>query len=158
MFPSQQRALRRAFKKADKFDHFRKRTRRSFVLGGIGAVVAAAGAFLAGLAVGSQSPRTDSKSRVADRWLQRVPWAERFAAQPIEILESGRSTFLMVIEETGGTDALWKGFERLAERALTSRGVEGVELARLLLRTCRLAPPPVELTHLVTRLEQLGVK
>jgi hypothetical protein len=31
MFPSQERALRKAFKKADKFDHFRQRTRRQFV-------------------------------------------------------------------------------------------------------------------------------
>ena len=44
LFPSQQRALRQAFKKADKFDHFsfRQRTRRAFL--GLGALALGMGA------------------------------------------------------------------------------------------------------------------
>jgi hypothetical protein len=149
MFPSQQRALRRAFKKADKFDHFRKRTRRSFVLGGIGAVVAAAGAFWAGLAVGSDVQQAEV---VADRWRKKLPWAEEFAYAPIETLETARASFLTVIEQTGGTETTWHGFARLANRAIEKANRD---LALRLLEVVRLAPPPDSLRPLVDSLHEV---
>ena len=150
MFPSQQRALRQAFKKADKFDHFRQRTRRSFVLGGIGAVVAAAGAFCVGVGVGSSSAAANPT--VADRWLKKLPWAEEFASMPIEIMETSRSTFLIVIEQTGGSEATWRGFAKLASRAIEQRNAE---LAIRLLQVVRLAPPPDSFGRLIEDLHKV---
>ncbi len=149
MFPSQQRALRRAFKKADKFDHFRKRTRRSFVLGGMVAAVAAAASFWAGTMVGSSKATNDE---VASRWHKKIPWAEEFASSPIEVLAASRSTFLTVIEQTGGTDAMWRGYERLADRAIETRDAE---LANRLLEVIRLAPPPQSLGRTIEGLHKV---
>ena len=61
MLPSQKRALQRAFKKADKFDHFRSRTRRAFVGGGVAAIAAAATSFWVGLRTGTRKGRAVPK-------------------------------------------------------------------------------------------------
>ncbi len=117
MFPSQQRAMRQAFKKADKFDHFRARTRRSLVLGGVASVAAAAAAFWVGTrtadaAVGREA---DSHPRPA----QHEEWLRALAVGPISELRSRAMHLTAALESAEVDDGLWVGFHRLCSHSLT---------------------------------------
>jgi hypothetical protein len=52
-----------------------------------------------------------------------------------------RSTFLMTIEQTGGSEASWRGFARLAEHALAGAEPDHDLLMRLT-EVSTVAPPP----------------
>jgi hypothetical protein len=127
MLPSQQRALRRAFKKADAFDHFRTRTRRAFL--GLGSLAAALG--LGGLLVGRAS--------VSDARAPRSDAYRELALAPLDDLRSAHLGFLAALEEAPDDRALWVGFERLAQVAL-SQPTE-TELLRRLRATLRTNAP-----------------
>jgi hypothetical protein len=131
--------LRRAFKKAHHFDHFRKRTRRAF----IGMGLLAIGTGVAGFAVGRNwDTESVPEQAVSSRWQGKLPWAQSYATQPIAVLAKHYATFLMVIEQTGGDDATWRGFARLVEHAMDPVQNKDSYLPEALLKTARIAPPP----------------
>ena len=147
MFPSQQRAMRQAFKKADKFDHFRARTRRSLVLGGVASLAAAVGAFWVGTRTrdAAAAPGADSHPR---RQL-----VHRLAAATDPDLWQQRHTFLQALEEVGGDPVGWVGFRRLAQMTVLRGSAEQV-LASRMLKT--LQPEcPTHLLDVETRLSAI---
>ncbi len=150
LFPSQQRALRRTFKKADAFDNFRQRTRRAFV--GLGLLAVATG--VGGFALGRwwNSDATPEREVVRDRWRAKLSWAQTYAEQPIAILSANYATFLMVIEQTGGDERTWRGFEKLLNHSLSAAADSDAHLKQMLLRTAKIAPPPEWLHVPVQRL------
>ncbi len=148
MFPSQQRAMRQAFKKADKFDHFRARTRRSLVLGGVASVAAAVGAFWAGTRMGGAAAPPDADSH------PRRQIVHRLAAATDPDLWQQRHTFLQALEEVGGDQAGWVGFRRLAEMALVVGPTEQVLAARMLKTLQR--ERPTHLQDVETRLSAIA--
>ncbi len=121
MLPSQQRALRQAFKKADKFDHFRKRTRRSFLaLGSLGLAGTIAG-FWVGRSTtwfsGSEGAH-DLEGRPVDPRIQSMlPWARELARGDERALVEHYVGFLFVFGRVQADEALWHGFHRLVEVA-----------------------------------------
>lgn len=127
MLPSQQRALRRVFKKADAFDHFRTRTRRAFF--GLGSLAAALG--LGGVFVG-RATLSDTSARQFDRYRE-------LALAPLDQLRSAHLAFLGALEQNPDDRTLWVGFERLAQLAL-SQPTE-VDLLRRLRATLRSKTP-----------------
>jgi hypothetical protein len=145
LFPSQERALRRAFKKADKFDHFRRRTRRTFLGLGLLAVV--------GTSLGAASGFWLGRRRAVDPWAARIVLAHKIAAAAEDVLLRDHVPFLMVLEHTGGDDVLWLGFERLARLVLSSTAPEHRELARRLRLTFDVTAPPPEVLLLRPLLE-----
>lgn len=151
LLPSQKRELRKAFKKADKFDHFRQRTRRQFMAIGALGVATGIGGFFVGRTFGLRTRELPPADESRRRWLQKLPWARTYAEQPAASLSTNYATFLMVIQQTGGDDPTWRGFAKLVEHAL-SPSCEDPYLRRALLRTCESAPPPDWLQPAVQRL------
>ncbi|MEZ5963848.1 MAG: hypothetical protein R3F56_08395 [Planctomycetota bacterium] len=144
LLPSQKRELDRAFKKAKAFDRFRVRTRRAFLGLGLGAVVGCAGAYWLGCR---------SATAKVDAWHARLPWAREFARQPIEVMVTGASTFLGVLQNAGHDDPeLWRGFARLAQHALSRDDDQARLLRKRLLTVCEVVPPLPEQAPLVERL------
>lgn len=153
MFPGQIDALRELARKGVDAE---KRSRRQFLISVVATVTVGVGAFVAGRAMGGGGGEVADvpPDDVRARWQKKLAWADEFASQPIEQLLERRSTFLMTIEQTGGSEATWKGFARLAEHALATVGDEGDALRTRLRLTLRTAPPPAALDPLVTRLER----
>ena len=151
MLPGQQRALQRAFKKADKFDHFRSRTRRAFVWGGVAAIASAAGTFWVGVrtgmaATGHNPPATAHPGQSVARNLA--------AASDADLLRD-RLTFLQRLELAPEDSVAWIGFRRLAGMAVAGR--DRALAARLLL-TLNLARADfeVDVSDLEADLRQLA--
>jgi hypothetical protein len=155
LFPSQQRALQKALKKAEKFDHFRQRTRRTFCLLLVGAAAATVGSFYAGQVVGRRvSPRA-GHAEETDRAAflrQQLPLAHRLARSTDRELEAGYATFLLVMSGTGGDDVLWHGYERLGALALARADERGREIADGLVRAASMLTVPERLQPLLARL------
>ncbi|MEZ5966002.1 MAG: hypothetical protein R3F56_19355 [Planctomycetota bacterium] len=151
LFPAQRRELQRALRKADAFDRMRARTRRAFLRVGLCAVGAAGAAFWLGRwsAGRDDEPVVDS---VRSRWQKKIPWAEEFARGPLEQLVAGSATFLMTIDATGGSPAMWNGYARIADWALSTQTPQSRAMIERLLQTARMAPPPPELATLITTL------
>jgi hypothetical protein len=145
MFPSQQRALRQAFKKADAFDHFRQRTRRGFLaVAGLG-VAGCIGAFVLGRRFAPAAAEATATN--LDRELAGV---HALALGPVARLEHGAADILSRIELHGGDDTLWLGCERLILHAL-ARGDRQV-LARAILAMAAVRPVPEPLAPLLEKL------
>ena len=150
MLPGQQRALQRAFKKADKFDHFRSRTRRAFVGGGIAAIAAAATTFWVGMRVGGgRTTAPDATTKVPPR----QPLARKLAAASDADLLRAQNTFLQKLELAPEDSIAWIGFRRLAGMAGARN--DRVLAARLLL-TLNLAREDSEVGDLAADLRQLA--
>jgi hypothetical protein len=134
LFPSQQRALRQAFKKADKFDHFRQRTRRAFFAGGALAVACAVAAFWAGVRLGrvaeTQEPRAATPA-----------WMNELALGPVEALRQQAIHLLTAVSGKPADDVLWLGFHRLVRVYVSNPSEEA--LRRMLLQVASRpdAPP-----------------
>ena len=116
LFPSQQRALRQAFKKADKFDHFRQRTRRAFL--GLGALALGMGA--GGLALGRSGrvPQiaADLKANAGPPHLPE-PLLD-IVTGPLENLRTEAMNVAAALEAAPHDSVLWIGFHRLVALAL----------------------------------------
>lgn len=138
MLPSQQRALRRVFKKADAFDHFRTRTRRAFL--GISSLAAALG--LGGFITG----RASNGETVAPR----ADGYRELALAPIDELKSAHLGFLAALEQAPDDRTLWVGFERLAQHALGDPTAS--DLLRRLRATLRACVPARGFEWLIKRL------
>lgn len=153
MFPGQLDALRELARKGADAE---KRSRRQFFIAAVATLGVGVGAFFAGRAMGGSGDDGGGvpPGDVRARWQRKLAWADAFATQPIEELLERRSTFLMTIEQTGGSEATWKGFARLTEHALASPGDEGSSLRARLRLTLVTAPPPEWLDPLATRLER----
>ena len=147
MLPSQKRALQRAFKKADKFDHFRSRTRRTFVGGGVAAIAAAATSFWVGMRTG----RGEAKPVVVTSPRQQL--ARRIAASSDSDLMRDRFALLQGLEMTPNDPVAWGGFRRLARMATESQ--DGALAARLLL-TLKMAQPSAEVDDLAEGIRLLA--
>ncbi len=151
MFPGQAEALRELAKKGIEAE---KRSRRQFILSVFATIGVGTGAYFAGRAAGGRGDDAVPVDDVRARWMKKLEWANEHATRPIEDLLAHRSTFLMTIEQTGGSDSTWRGYSRLAEHALKLEGEEGDALRRRLVLTVRTAPPPEWLGRLVSGLEQ----
>lgn len=149
LLPSQKRELQRAFKKADAFDHFRQRTRRTFLGVGALAVALGVGGFAAGRMTGAG--RLADRDAVADPKLTaRRDQARRLATQPDSILRRDHATFLLILDAVGDDEALWVGFARLGNMALQGEGDR--QLMARLLTTARARRRPAYLDPLVETL------
>lgn len=147
LFPSQQRALRQAFKKADAFDHFRQRTRRAFLSMLLGGAGMGAGMTAAGYWLGRRHGATAAQpARHPD-----VEWMHALVRGPLADLEAAAPNLTATIDLHGGDADLWLGFERLVLTALAHGDRQS--LARDLLVLARVAPPPAHLHALVERLD-----
>jgi hypothetical protein len=124
LFPSQQRALRKALKKADKFDHFRRRTRRTFL--GLGALGLFAG--VTGFAAGRHRSRSVDTDTDDDTLIGQH---RSLAAAPIARLRAGYIVFLASMEQAPADPRFWVGFERLATHALETRDAELIRRLRV---------------------------
>ncbi len=153
MLPSQKRALARAFRKADKFDHFRQRTRRTLLFGGVGALFAAAGSFWAGASLGRPEPPMSVPPASVSPRLGAV---HRIAAEPDAEFWSHRFTFLAALEESGGDAVGGVALRRLTTLTL-ARGSDERALAFRILRTLDTTQAlPVEFcADLIARLQPL---
>lgn len=145
MFPGQAEELKRLARKGLDAE---RRSRRQFVAASAAVVLTGVSAFLFGRwsAAGSEPVRPDA---IRERWAKKIPWAEAIAMAPIDDLVAARSTFLMTIERTEGTEGMWRGFGRLAERAIAQGDRE---LAKRLLEVVQIAPPPPAATRLLEAL------
>ncbi len=142
LLPSQQRALQKAFKKADKFDHFRQRTRRSLIAAGCAALCGAFGAYW----LGSNSAVSDSGgARPSEH--PRLIIVRRLAATPDDSLWAQRATFLQAADEVGGSESGWLGMRRLATMTLTKGREDKVFAARLLKSMSHERPAHLEDTY-----------
>lgn len=140
MLPSQQRALRRVFKKADAFDHFRTRTRRAFLgLFGLSALGATATYWLGQRAGDTAAP-------VAN---QAATDLEALALGPLDALEQAHPLLIAYLDlhSADAKPGHWLGLERLALLALTepeAKRALGREVTRLVeVRGCPAATRPV---------------
>lgn len=145
LFPSQQRAIQKAFRKADAFDHFRQRTRRGFIGAIFGGIAASAGTFFAGLQIAAAAP--------ASRPPMPAPPFDAVALGPIERLEARALEVLAEIEMGRASTALWVGVERLALRSLVEPHRDALR-ARLLATRAAVAVPPA-LQSTFARLEAM---
>ena len=85
--------------------------------------------------------------------------ARRVAQGPIADLVYSRETFLMVLESRNGEDLeLWQGMERLTDYAILDRSESGFAIAKRLLESLEINPPPARLGHMRLRLEQFIVE
>jgi hypothetical protein len=148
LFPSQQRAMRKALKKADKFDHFRTRTRRAFVALGALGVAGAVGGFFLGRATVSKDPGPVSVSPLEGR----REYARELAQGPLDGLVNAHQSFLMVLNRLEPDSILWSGFARLVDVAITRRDVR---LAKRLLPTFSVHDVPMPTQELATALAQI---
>ncbi len=149
LFPSQQRAMRKAFKKADKFDHFRKRTRRAFLAMGALGVGAAIGGFFLGRA----SVKVEAEDSVADSPLEsRRQYARDLAQGPLDALVDAHQSFLLVLNRLPPDSVLWSGFARLADAAVSRRDAR---LAKRLLPTFGVHEVPNQVKQFEQSLELL---
>lgn len=144
VLPSRQRALQQAVRKARKFDEFRSRTRRGFVLTALGGLSASVGAFFLGRsaaapAVGLPQPLND-EVRLLRRW----------ATGPLANLVSAYPTFLLLLERNGDAPS-FAGYARLVDVAVER---DDATLARHLLQSATTAPS--ELASLTRLLEPVA--
>jgi hypothetical protein len=146
MLPSQKRVLQRAFRKADKFDHFRARTRRTFVAGGVAAIAAAVGSFWVGRRTSRASPSHSGRPSPRKELARRLS-----AASDVELFRD-RLAYLQGIEITPDDPVAWGGFRRLVTMAQESRDRE---LAARLLLTFKLAEPSAQVDDMAAVLQQL---
>jgi hypothetical protein len=124
LFPSQQRALRKALKKADKFDHFRKRTRRSFVLvGALSALSAGAAVWSAIRSVAVQGPPGS-----LDRWAT-------VAVGPLSELRQRAIPLLGALDGRPEHDPIWQGYHRLVADSTLAPG--DTPLRRMLIQVAQ---------------------
>jgi hypothetical protein len=145
MFPSQQRMLRQVCKKAAKFDHFRKRTRRSFVIGGVAGVVAAAGAFWMGLRCAQPAAATPLPT------LATTDTFTRLAIGPIEDLQRAARLYLDACETRPDGDILWYGYHRLV--AVAAKDNTDTPLRRMILRVASRSDAPPSAKDAATLLQ-----
>jgi hypothetical protein len=138
-------------KKADAFDHFRKRTRRGFL--GIGALglLGSFGGFWLGASTGSSSASPEPKRPSHPQ----IEVAHRLALGPDEDLRSNSAMFLVIFDGIRGDPLTWAGFGRLAQMA-TAPGREDRRLVARLLTSARRVPPPDWLQSVIGRLEEAG--
>lgn len=146
MLPSHKRALERAFRKAEKFDTFRARTRRTFVAGGLAAIAAAATSFWAGNQTGRAIPRGTAALTV------HQAHARRIAAASDEALLRERLSLLQALEDATNDPVAWMGFRRLAGIAVATRDQA---LAKRLLVTWSMARPGAEVADLGDQLRTI---
>lgn len=152
LLPSQKRALDRAFKKADAFDHFRARTRRAFLGLGFAAGVTGVIGFFVGRGTGRA--HDDPVGPVDSNESPRLAVARRLAAAPDEQLWRERNTFLLAIEESGGDAEAWVGFRRLSSMVLGQPEPLRREVAMRLLKTSAHAPARADYQEWIERLRQ----
>jgi hypothetical protein len=139
LFPGQQRALRKALKKADKFDHFRQRTRRAFFGAILGGAAMSVAAFVVGR--GRMASTTEESGQSGPR--PQDPFAA-LALGPIEKLETHAVDLLAEIELGRASSAHWIGVERLALRALADLGPNKIRARLLRTRDAVKLPPELE--------------
>jgi hypothetical protein len=154
MLPSQQRALQRAFKKADKFDHFRSRTRRTFIGGAIAAAAATATSFWVGVRTGMSSAPTDAGHKADVPLGDMSGVGRRFATASDQDLRSNAALFLRILDTHASDDLLWAGFARLARMSIAGSEQEDTLLAQRLLISARHQPPPSFVREWITDLEK----
>ena len=130
LLPGQQRALAQAFKKARKFDDFRGRTRRRFLLAAMAGVGASIGTFFVGRATATAIGPTQEPSVALSQ-------ARGLATGPLTELVASYPTFLLMLERSGHDSTLWTGFARLVDVAVER---DDPTLARHLLQSA-VSPP-----------------
>lgn len=139
------------------------RTRRAWLLSTItvGFAAGVTGAILSGL-FGSRNKGNDSDrdSGPIDPTLSRdeklwIAGARALADDDIEKLTASYKTFMRVVELYGGDEVLWRGVERLATFSILKDDESAVQIARRILQSFQLRPPPKELEHLVPVLKRL---
>lgn len=152
-FPGQQRVLQQYARIGlDAADDYR-RLRRRFLAWTAGCVLAAGtGGFWLGWRSGSAATPAIEPGEVRRHFADRLPWARAYAKQPTEVLVRNHSSFLLVIEHTGGDEETWWGFAKLAEFALAGGSPQQMALRRRLRRVLTMAPPPASLRALAQRL------
>lgn len=142
LLPSQQRALQRAFKKADKFDHFRQHTRRSLLAAGCAALCGAFGAYWMGA-----NSATSGNGSAPPSEHPRLIIVRRLAAATDDSLWAQRATFLQAADEVGGSESGWLGMRRLAKMTLATGREDKVFAARLLKSMSHERPAYLEDVH-----------
>jgi len=150
LLPSQQRELRRAFKKARALDGFRQRTRRQFAAGGVLAFATTVGAFFFG------RWRGRSEGEALPALDERVALGRRLATASDQALWDGAATFLVVLDSHPNDPLLWAGFARLARMVLERRDQQGTALGRRLLKSADAAGAPEFAAPFVAPLRRLG--
>ncbi|MEZ5963853.1 MAG: hypothetical protein R3F56_08420 [Planctomycetota bacterium] len=131
ILPGQQRVLQRALKKARKFDDFRGRTRRGFVLTTLGGLGASIGTFFVGRYMAGRAESAPSPAIVGDELSQRL------ATGSIDDLVSAYPTFLLLLERNPSSAAAFAGYARLVDAAVRN---EDRTLARHLVESAATAP------------------
>jgi hypothetical protein len=153
LFPSQQRALKKALKKADKFDHFRQRTRRTFLSLVAVAATTCCGAYLLGRATAVDG-RAGKTVGVDPALRDKLALAHALATGPDQELRRNYAGFLLLMDAHRGDEITWGGFARLSRMALESRGPEEIRLAKRLLLTADALEAPAGVQRFVDRLRQ----
>jgi hypothetical protein len=155
LFPSQQRLLQQAFKKADKFDHFRARTRRSFLALAGASAVAVAGSFYVGHSVGSSTATTPQPVPKSSRIAAAAGQLETLALGPLDQLERAHPMLVSYLDlhTAEATDAHWLGFERLLLLALSAPDAKR-GLAREITRLSEVRSISAHLQPLIEQLRQ----
>lgn len=151
--PGQQAALRRAFKKAEAFDHFRQRTRRGFLSVGAAGIAGSIGAFW----VGTWTSRHDSdvqRAHSPEPGHPQLAVAHRLALGPDADLRANAAMFLVVLDAIGGDELTWAGFGRLVRMACEASPPDR-RLARRLRASADRPHRPTWLNDSVRELEAL---
>ena len=132
LFPSQQRALEQAFKKARALDRFRQKTRRSFILGGFAAIGAATTTFFLGARyTGTAAQRGPQPLTQPDATLSAL---HGLALGPLDQLEAQEMHVVRAYEANVLDDKLAYGVQRLVALSLSkpTNEVLRVRLVRLI--------------------------
>jgi hypothetical protein len=164
LFPGQRAVLRRMMKKADKFDHFRQRSRRAALLGLAGAALACAGSFWSGLSVGQSgerrapAPREDDQ-RVGDKPVDdkhpssevaptperdMLAWLHALAIGPLEDLELREMHVLRAAEQSPADERLAYAVQRLTVLSLRKPDNQTLRARLLRLHAQRVMPEHVQ--------------
>lgn len=149
LFPSQQRALNQALKKADAFDHFRARTRRKFIALGLGGLTLAAAAFVMGRSLTPAEAAPEGTSKTSPI----LQTARTLAAEDDATLLAGAHTMLLGLDADASDPALRVGATRLARMVVSLPASEPRQrIARRILATIDRSGPGDMEPSLIERL------
>lgn len=149
-FPGQLDALRELARDGLELHAYRRKSRRAFLAFGLGAVAAGVGGYW----FGTSRPAASLEGTEPPDPLLAA--ARDLADQTDARLLAGYPSLLLALEKHPTERTLWHGYRRLVNIACEEPLPDAPRLAERLLKTLRVAEPPLDLGDKIERLRKLS--